>query len=82
MPGVLSGLPGSDGPKVKDSEGTVEQAGNKGHDVGNVLKGAAIGAEGGGHRWRRERRPGQGSRLWLARRCGCGHDLHPIHSWQ
>jgi hypothetical protein len=32
---------------VKDSEGTVEQAGNKGRDVGNVLKGAAIGAEGG-----------------------------------
>ncbi len=47
VPGVLSGLPGSDGPKVKDSEGTVEQAGSKGHDVGNVLKGAAIGAEGG-----------------------------------
>ena len=47
VPGVLNSLPGSDGPKVKDSEGTVEQAGNKGHDVGNVLKGAAIGAEGG-----------------------------------
>jgi hypothetical protein len=47
VPGVLSGLPGSDGPKVKDAEGTVEQAGNKGRDVGNVLKGAAIGAEGG-----------------------------------
>jgi len=48
VPGVLNSLPGSDGPKVKDSEGTVEQAGNKGHDVGTVLKGAAIGAEGGG----------------------------------
>jgi hypothetical protein len=47
VPGVLSALPGSDGPKVKDGEGTVEQAGNKGRDVGNVLKGAAIGAEGG-----------------------------------
>jgi hypothetical protein len=47
VPGVLNSLPGSDGPKVKDSEGTVEQAGNKGQDVGNVLKGAAIGAEGG-----------------------------------
>jgi hypothetical protein len=47
VPGVLNSLPGSDGPKVKDSEGTVEQAGNKGRDVGNVLKGAAIGAEGG-----------------------------------
>jgi hypothetical protein len=47
VPGVLNSLPGSDGPKVKDSEGTVEQAGSKGQDVGNVLKGAAIGAEGG-----------------------------------
>ena len=47
VPGVLNSLPGSDGPKVKDNEGTVEQAGNKGRDVGNVLKGAAIGAEGG-----------------------------------
>ena len=47
VPGVLNSLPGSDGPKVKDSEGTVEQAGTKGRDAGNVLKGAAIGAEGG-----------------------------------
>ncbi len=47
VPGVLNSLPGSDGPKVKDSEGTVEQAGNKGRDVGNIAKGAAIGAEGG-----------------------------------
>jgi hypothetical protein len=47
VPGVLNSLPGSDGPKVKDSEGTVEQAGNKGRDVGNVLKWAAIGAEAG-----------------------------------
>jgi hypothetical protein len=47
VPGVLNSLPGSDGPRVKDSEGTVEQAGSKGRDVGNVLKGAAIGAEGG-----------------------------------
>src|SRR3984957_17666450 len=47
VPGVLNSLPGSDGPKVKGSEGTVEQAGNKGRDVGNVLKGGAIGAEAG-----------------------------------
>lgn len=44
VPGVLNSLPGSDGPKVKDSEGTVEQAGNKGRDIGNIAKGAAIGA--------------------------------------
>src|ERR1700679_492801 len=48
VPGVLNSLPGSDGPKVKDSEGTVEQRGKKGRDVGNILKGAAIGAGGGG----------------------------------
>ena len=53
VPGVLNSLPGSDGPKVKDSEGTVEQAGNKGRDVGNIAKGAAIGAE--GRRLRRRR---------------------------
>ena len=47
VPGVLNSLPGSDGPKVKDSEGTVEQAGNKGRDLGNIAKGAAIGAGGG-----------------------------------
>src|ERR1700722_14408578 len=47
VPGVLNSLPGSDGRKVKGNEGTVEQAGNKGRDVGNVLKGAAIGAEAG-----------------------------------
>jgi type IV secretion system protein VirB10 len=47
VPGVLNSLPGSDGPKVKGNEGTVEQAGNKGRDAGNILKGAAIGAEGG-----------------------------------
>ena len=47
VPGVLNSLPGSDGPKVKGNEGTVEQAGSKGRDVGNVLKGAAIGAEAG-----------------------------------
>jgi hypothetical protein len=47
VPGVLNSLPGSDGPKVKDSEGTVEQAGNKGRDLGNIAKGAAIGAEAG-----------------------------------
>ena len=47
VPGVLNSLPGSDGPKVKDSEGTVEQAGSKGRDAANVAKGAAIGAEAG-----------------------------------
>ncbi len=47
VPGVLNSLPGSDGAKVKGSEGTVEQAGSKGRDIGNIAKGAAIGAETG-----------------------------------
>src|ERR1700728_2924006 len=47
VPGVLNSLPGSDGPRVKGSEGEVEQAGTKGRDVGNVLKGAATGEEAG-----------------------------------
>lgn len=47
VPGVLNSLPGSDGPKVKGNEGTVEQAGSKGRDAVNILKGAGIGAEGG-----------------------------------
>lgn len=48
IPGVVNGLPGSDGPKVKDQEGTVEQAGNKGKDAatvaGTAMQGASIGA--------------------------------------
>jgi hypothetical protein len=47
IPGVVDNLPGSAGPTVKDSEGTVEQAGNKGRDLGNIAKGAGMGAEGG-----------------------------------
>jgi type IV secretion system protein VirB10 len=47
IPGVVDNLPGSSGPAVKNSEGTIEQPGNKGRDLGNVAKGAGIGAEGG-----------------------------------
>jgi hypothetical protein len=47
VPGVLNSIPGSDGPKVKGNEGTVEQAGNTGKDIGDIAKGAAIGAETG-----------------------------------
>jgi hypothetical protein len=47
VPGVLNSLPGSDGAKVKGSEGTVEQAGSKGRDIGNIATGAAIGTETG-----------------------------------
>lgn len=47
LPGTVDSLPGSDGPHVTGREGTVEQAGTKAHDAGNVAKGAAIGAEAG-----------------------------------
>jgi hypothetical protein len=47
VPGVLNSLPGSDGPKVKGNEGTVEQSGNKGRDIGNVASATAIGAQTG-----------------------------------
>lgn len=47
IPGVVNSLPGSPGPHVKGDEGEVEQAGNQGRDVGDVAKGAGMGAEGG-----------------------------------
>jgi hypothetical protein len=47
VPGVLNSLPGSDGPKVKGNEGTVEQAGNKGRDIGNIAQAAVLGAQTG-----------------------------------
>ncbi len=51
IPGVVNSLPGSDGPKVKDQEGTVEQASNKGKDAatiaGTAMSGAAIGTVAG-----------------------------------
>jgi type IV secretion system protein VirB10 len=47
IPGTVDNLPGSSGPSVKGDEGTIEQAGNKGKDAGNIAKGGMIGAEGG-----------------------------------
>lgn len=47
IPGTVDNLPGSGGPSVKGDEGTIEQAGNKGKDMGNVAKGGVIGASGG-----------------------------------
>ncbi|MGA9718349.1 MAG: hypothetical protein WBQ79_08730 [Acidobacteriaceae bacterium] len=47
IPGTVDNLPGSGGPSVKGDEGTIEQASNKGRDVGNVAKGGMIGATGG-----------------------------------
>jgi type IV secretion system protein VirB10 len=47
IPGAVDNLPGSGGASVKDQEGTIEQAGSKGKDAGNIAKGGIIGAEGG-----------------------------------
>ena len=44
IPGVVNGLPGSSGPQVKGSEGEIEQASQKGRDLGTVAKGAGAGA--------------------------------------
>src|SRR5271156_748321 len=48
IPGTVNSLPGSNGPKVKGSEGTIEQEGTKGKDVGAIATGAAAGAGLGG----------------------------------
>ncbi|MFY9939556.1 MAG: hypothetical protein WAK33_21920 [Silvibacterium sp.] len=48
IPGTVNSLPGSAGPTVKGSEGTIEQAGSKGKDVGAIATGAATGAGLGG----------------------------------
>jgi type IV secretion system protein VirB10 len=51
IPGVINSLPGSKNRTVKGDEGTVEENGNKGHDVGEAAKvglaGATIGTLGG-----------------------------------
>lgn len=47
IPGAVDNVPGSNGPTVKNDEGTIEQASNKGRDAGNVAKGGIIGASGG-----------------------------------
>ena len=48
IPGGVNNLPGSTGPTVKNSEGEIEQAGNKGKDAGNIAKGAGVGVGVGG----------------------------------
>lgn len=47
IPGMVDNLPGSSGPSTKDGEGTIEQAGSKGKDAGNIAKGGITGATGG-----------------------------------
>jgi type IV secretion system protein VirB10 len=52
IPGVINSLPGARDRSVKGEEGTVEQDGNRGHDVARAaeigLQGAGVGAIGGG----------------------------------
>ncbi len=48
IPGQVSGLPGSDGPKVKGDEGKIQQGSNAGDVAKAAGQGAAIGAGVGG----------------------------------
>ncbi len=49
IPGAVDSLPGSDGAKVKkNGEGTIEQPGTKGKDIGTIAKTTASGAGLGG----------------------------------
>jgi len=49
IPGAVDSLPGSNGPRVKkDGEGTIEQPGSKGKDVGTIATTTASGAGLGG----------------------------------
>jgi hypothetical protein len=48
LPGGIENVPGAEKQDVKDSEGTIRQAGNKGEDVKTVGKVAATGAGLGG----------------------------------
>lgn len=48
IPGSVNSIPGSDGPRVTGKEGTIEQAGSKGKDIGTVATTAATGAGLGG----------------------------------
>ncbi len=48
VPGTLDSLPGATDAKVKDGEGNVQQAGEKGKDAGTIARGAEAGAGIGG----------------------------------
>lgn len=42
--GAVEGAPDTDDSKVKDSEGKIQEKGQKGHDAATIAKGAGIGA--------------------------------------
>ena len=48
LPGSVDSVPGSSGAKVKNSEGTVEQAGGKGQDTQRIATDTLVGAGVGG----------------------------------
>jgi|SRR5277367_6077827 len=61
IPGAVDSLPGSDGAKVKkDGEGTIEQPGTKGKDIGTIATSAASGAGLGGIIGAASGHPGEG----------------------
>ena len=44
LPGAVESVPGAEQQRVKDQEGTIQQEGTKGKDVGTVAKTTATGA--------------------------------------
>jgi hypothetical protein len=60
VPGTVGGVPGSDGAAVKGQEGTIEQPGSKGKDVGTVATSTATGAGLGGIIGSGSGHPGEG----------------------
>jgi hypothetical protein len=77
IPGQVNSLPGSDGPKVKGDEGTVQQSSSVGDVAKAAGQGAAIGAGVGGISGGVNGHPVEGLGLaqrqeaWLARRFRC-----------
>ena len=61
IPGAVDGLPGSDGPRVKkNGEGTIEQPGSKGKDIGTIATTTVSGAGLGGIIGAASDHPGEG----------------------
>lgn len=60
VPGAVEGLPGSNGATVNGKEGTIEQPGSKGKDVGTVATSTATGAGLGGIIGSGSGHPGEG----------------------
>ena len=70
IPGQVNSLPGSDGPKVKGDEGTVQQSSSVGDVAKAAGQGAAIGAGVGGISGGVNGHPVEGLRAWSGGRRG------------